>query len=165
MQLAARAERRRGASALLLTVLVGGFPMATQAAGVFKWVGPDGSVHYDDQHRLDQRLTWDYLNDRSIPSRLDATTPPAFIKAVSGDCQRARERADLVRTASALYGSDPAGNVYKLSARQQQLEVKLAERDVDRYCAANAAEGLYRAMRAEQLEKKPAPFGIERRGP
>ena len=30
-------------------------PVAVQAASVFKWVGPDGVVHYDDQHRLEQR--------------------------------------------------------------------------------------------------------------
>ena len=164
MQLAVRAEPLRLALALLL-ILSGAMSNAARAAGVFKWVGPDGIVHYDDQHRLEQRLSWDYLNDRSIPSRLDATTPPAFIKAVAGDCVIARERADLVGTASELYGSDPAGNVYKLSPRQQLLETKLADRDVSRYCTAGAAERLYRELRAERLNKKPAPVEIERRGP
>ncbi len=164
MPLAARADRLRPALALLLFIS-GAVPFAAQAAGVFKWVGPDGIVHYDDQHRLEQRLSWEYLNDRSIPSRLDATTPPAFIKAVAGDCLIARERADLLSTASELYGSDPSGNVYKLSARQQVLEAKFAERDIGRYCAPNAAERLYREMRAERLNKKPAPVEIEQRGP
>jgi len=158
-----RAERLRTSTSLLLLLIFG--VSTAQAAGVFKWVGPDGIVHYDDQHRLEQRLSWDYLNDRQIPSRLDATTPPAFIKAVAGDCLIARERADLVATASELYGSDPAGNVYKLSPRQQLLEVKLADRDVSRYCAAGAAERMYREMRAERLKKKPAPVEVERRGP
>ena len=165
MQLAVRVESRRLAVALLLLIVSGALPNAAQAAGVFKWVEKDGSVHYDDQHRLEQRLTLDYLKDRKVPSRLDATTPPAFIKAVAGDCVIARERADLVGAASELYGSDPAGNVYKLSPRQQLLEVKLADRDVAHYCTAGAAERLYREMGAERLNKKPAPLEIERRGP
>lgn len=165
MQLAVKVERRRIALALLLSLAGNGFTTAAQAAGVFKWVGPDGVVHYDDQHRLEQRLTWDYLNDRQVKSRLDATTPPAFIKAVAGDCAIARERAELVSTASEIYGSDPAGNVYKLSPRQQLLETKMADREVARYCAPDAAERLYREMRAERLNKKPAPVEIERRGP
>lgn len=166
MQLAVKVERRRRiALALLLSLASNGFTTAAQAAGVFKWVGPDGVVHYDDQHRLEQRLTWDYLNDRQVKSRLDATTPPAFIKAVAGDCAIARERAELVSTASEIYGSDPAGNVYKLSPRQQLLETKMADREVARYCAPDAAERLYREMRAERLNRKPAPVEIERRGP
>ncbi|WP_293368058.1 DUF4124 domain-containing protein [Nevskia sp.] len=155
----ARAEYRRLALALLL------LSTGAEAASVYKWLDRDGLVHYDDQARLQQRLTRDYLDDRRIPSRLDATTPPAFIKAVAGDCAIARERADLISTASALYGSDPAGNVYPLSARQQVLEGKFAERDIGRYCAPNAAERLYREMRAERLKEKPAPVVVERRGP
>lgn len=150
-----------------LALMLGACAASTSAlaGGVYKWLDRDGLIHYDDQHRLDQRLTWEYLNDRQIPSRLEATTPPAFIKAVAGDCEIARERAAMVGTARELYGSDPAGNVYKLSARQQLLETKLADRDVTRYCAKNAAERLYREMRAERLNKKPAPVEIERRGP
>lgn len=147
---------------------VGGVAPATvQAAAVFKWIDRDGSVHYDDQHRLDQRLTWAYLNGRQVPARPDATTPPAFIAAVAADCRLARERAEVVRAASVIYGSDPGGNVYQLSPRQQQLELKMADRDAVRYCAPGAAESLYRELRAERdrHRQKPAPIVVEQRGP
>ncbi|MBA4285118.1 MAG: hypothetical protein C0434_06255 [Xanthomonadaceae bacterium] len=152
---------------LLMLAIGGAVPGAVRAAAVYKWVDRDGSVHYDDQHRLEQRLTWDYLNGRQVPARPDATTPPAFVAAVAADCRLARERAEVVRAASVIYGSDPVGNVYQLSPRQQLLELKMAERDATRYCAPGAAERLYRELRAERerRQQKPAPIVVEQRGP
>lgn len=136
---------------------------SAQAAGAYKWVDADGRSHYDDQNRLEQRLTLKYLNDRAIPGRQDATTPAAFVEAVAADCTTARDRADVFRSAAAIYGSDPVGNVYLLSARQQALEVAVAERDIRRYCSAGAAARLYQERRAAAAAPPSPKIEVERR--
>lgn len=164
---AARTEWHRVPLVLALLVAGGAWVGSASAAAVFKWLDRDGSVHYDDQHRFEQRLTQAYLSERRVPPKADATTPPAFIRAVDADCRLARERAEVTARASEVYGRDPFGNVYRLSPRQQLLERKVAERDIARYCAADAAERLYRAAQAEreQRRQQPAPIVVEQRGP
>ncbi len=134
---------------------------SAQSAGAYKWVDAEGRTHYDDQNRFEQRLTLKYLNDRAIPGRQDATTPPAFVEAVATDCATARDRAAVFRSAAAIYGSDPVGNVYLLSAHQQALEVAIAERDIRRYCSTGAAAKLYQERRTEEATARSSSTKIE----
>lgn len=124
---------------------------AAPAASVYKWVDAQDRVHYDDRHVQEQRLTLQYLNDRAIPAQPESITPRAFVAAVEQDCRNTQDRAMAYRAATALYGRDPAGNGYRLSPRQQALEVAQAEREAARYCAPGAAETLYRERRSARI--------------
>lgn len=134
-----------------------------QAAGAYKWVDAEGHTHYDDQNSVKQRLTLKYLNERKVPEQIEATTPPAFIEAVARDCLNARDRAVMFRGARKVYGRDPVGNAYLLSARQQALEAETAERNVERYCKAGAAATLYREQRAAAAVPKVRKIEVEQR--
>lgn len=143
-----------GLSALLLISPV------TFAAGVFKWIDNQNRVHYDDRNVQQQRLTLQYLNDRQIPAQPESTAPQAFVTAVARDCRTTQDRASAFRAATALFGSDPAGNSYRLSPRQQALEVAQAEQEAARYCAAGAAETLYRQRRAARVAAVQIPVEV-----
>jgi len=161
------ADRQRIAAALFMLVVGGAPSHAVHAAAAFKRTGPDGSVLYDDQHRFDHRLTRDDLNGRQVPASPDATIPEAFSAAVATDCQLARERVDVNRTASVVYRRDRTGKSHRLSPRQRQLELAALERAVTRNCAPDAAEVLYRELRAERerQQQKPRQIVVEQRGP
>lgn len=118
-----------------------------QAAGVYKWVDAQGQVHYDDTNLLSLRLTQIDMDRRRIDARPTVRTPRAFDDQVQQRCAVSRERLANYREARALYGQDPAGNVYLLSPRQTGIEVAESERDTALYCSAGAADRLY----AEQL--------------
>lgn len=161
------ADRRRLAVALLTLVVGGGLSPAALGAGAFKRVAPDGSVQYDDQHRFDHRLTRDDLKGRQVPASPDATIPEAFSAAVATDCQLARERVDVHRSASVVYRRDRTGKSHRLSPRQRQLELAALESAVTRNCAPDAAEVLHRELRAERerQQQKPRQIVVEQRGP
>ncbi len=133
------------------------------AAGAYKWVDAQGNTHYDDQNSLKQRLTLQYLNQRAVPEQIEATTPRDFIEAVAKDCANARDRVAVYRGARKVYGRDPVGNAYLLSARQQALEVEAAERNVQRYCSAGAAASLYREQRLAASAPKVRKIEVEQR--
>lgn len=147
----------------VLLLATAGFADVAHAAGAYKWVDAQGNTHYDDQNSLKQRLTLQYLNQRSVPEQIEATTPRDFIEAVARDCSNARDRAAVFRGARKVYGRDPVGNAYLLSARQQALEVETAERNVRRYCSAGAAASLYREQRAAAAAPKARKIEVEQR--
>ncbi|MDP3293149.1 MAG: DUF4124 domain-containing protein [Nevskia sp.] len=148
--------------AVLLLAAASAAGMA-RAASAYKWIDAQGNTHYDDQNSLQQRLTLKYLNQRAVPEQLEATTPRDFIEAVARDCVNVRDRAAIYRGARKVYGRDPVGNAYRLSARQQALEVEAAERNIQRYCSTGAAASLYREQRAAASAPKARKIEVEQR--
>lgn len=123
--------------------------LAWSAGSVYKWVDANGETHYDDQNRLQQRLTRATIARGPVAAEPSATVPAELVAEVRRRCVDLRERAASMKTASKLYGSDPAGNVYRLSERQAALARAEAEREQLRYCNADAPRRFYR----EELER------------
>lgn len=128
-------------------------------AGVYKWVDDKGITHYDDQSLRAERLTRQAINKREIPAEVSAFVPPAYAVAVRRRCTDLKERALAYGHAAEIYGSDPAGNTYRLSPTQMQLERAALEREKQRYCRTDAAAKLLnerrQAARAERSKAKP----------
>jgi hypothetical protein len=147
---------RRSACLLLGLAL----PLAVSAAGsVYKWVDAQGVVHFDDQSRLAERLTRQSIARRFIAGEATATAPAELVVEVERRCADLRERAAGVVQASALYGRDPAGNVYRLSERQMALERAEAVQARDYYCRDDAPRHIYEellaAARNEEIRAAP----------
>lgn len=119
------------------------------AGSVYRWTDAQGVVHYDDQSRLQQRLTRETIARKPVPAEPSATVPNELVQAVRQRCVDLRERAASVRGAAQLYGTDPAGNRYPLSPRQAALARAEADREEARYCAEDAPRRLYREALAE----------------
>lgn len=145
---------RLGARLAGLMILLGS---ASAEAAVYKWTDLQGSVHYDDSRLHEQKLTLDYLNRRGIPARDDATVPAAFVAEVAQRCQLARDRAENYRLASSIEAQDPAGNRYRLSPRQVQIEIAQAEAAQVQYCGPDAAQRLYQALQQQDRREDAAP--------
>lgn len=127
---------------------------AVQAAGVYKWVARDGTVHFDDKTVTQPRLTQADLDHRIVDARPQEPAPPAFARQVEQRCDVSRVRLGNYRAARELYGEDPAGNVYRLSPRQVALSIAEVERDEATYCGTTAADALY-AKRLAEARKQP----------
>ncbi len=136
-------------------------PLAAGAAGsVYKWVDAQGVVHFDDQSRLAERLTRQSIARRFIAGEATATAPAELVVEVERRCVDLSERAAGIAQANALYGRDPAGNVYRLSERQVALERAEAVQARDYYCRDDAPRHIYEellaALRAEENPSAPA---------
>lgn len=145
---------RLGARLAGLMILLGS---ASAESAVYKWTDLQGSVHYDDSRLHEQKLTLDYLNRRGIPARDDATVPAAFVAEVAQRCQLARDRAENYRLASSVEAQDPAGNRYRLSPRQVQIEIAQAQAAQQQYCGPDAAQRLYQALLQQDRREDAAP--------
>ena len=126
------------------------------SAAVYKWTDLQGRVHYDDSQLHEQKLTLDYLNRRGIPAREEATVPASFIAEIAQRCRLAHDRAESFRQAASVEAQDPAGNRYRLSARQVQIEIAQAEAAQRQYCGEGAAQRLYRALLANDRDDASA---------
>lgn len=136
----------RGRACLLLGLAL---PLTAGAAGsVYKWVDAQGVVHFDDQSRLAERLTRQSIARRFIPGEATATAPAELVVEVERRCADLRERAAGIAQAGALYGRDPAGNVYRLSERQMALERAEAAQARDYYCRDDAPKHIYEELLA-----------------
>lgn len=132
-------------------------PVLVEAAGsVYRWTDAQGVVHYDDQSRLQERLTRATIARGPVAAEPSATVPADLVAEVRRRCIDLRERASSMRSAATLYGQDPAGNVYRLSPRQTALALIEADRDQQRYCHPEAPRHFYREAlergRREQAE-------------
>ena len=148
------------ARAALLLALVPG--LAGAAGSVYRWTDAQGVVHYDDQSRLQQRLTRESIARRAVPAEPTATVPNELVQAVRQRCIDLRERASSVRGALQLYGTDPAGNRYPLSPRQAALARAEADREEARYCHPEAPRHFYReALERGRREQADADMRAE----
>lgn len=140
--------------ALLLGLGLGLVGTAQAAGGgVFKWVGRDGVVRYDDQSLLAERITRATIARGSVAADARATVPEELVDAVARQCGDLRERAEAFDTARSVYGRDPVGNQYQLSANQIALEVAALQQQARRYCRPLAAQHLLAELReAQRLE-------------
>lgn len=137
--------------AMLLAVLL---PTAAWSAGsVYKWTDAQGMVHYDDQSRLQQRLTRASIARAPVAAEPSATVPAELVAEVRRRCVDLRERAASMRSAGQLYGRDPAGNRYPLSARQAALALVEAESEQARYCHPDAPRRLYSEALARERQQ------------
>lgn len=124
-------------------------PLAASAAGsVYKWVDAQGVVHFDDQSRLAERLTRQSIARRFIAGEATATAPAELVAEVQRRCTDLRERAAGMAQSTALFGRDPAGNVYRLSERQMALERAEADQARDYYCRDDAPRLIYEELLA-----------------
>lgn len=127
----------------LLTMLLA--PAIAQAA-VYKWTDGQGIVHYDDINLAAGKLmTQDDVKNRAIKPVPDwvGVVPADFAGDVERRCAQTRERLNGYRSAKTLYGRDPDGNTYRLSATQARLLVAQTERETANLCDENAARRLY----------------------
>lgn len=154
---------RNAASLRPLALLLALTPLLAGAAGsVYRWTDAQGVVHYDDQSRLEQRLTRQSIARKPVPAEPSATVPNELVQAVRQRCVDLRERAASVRGALQLYGTDPAGNRYPLSPRQAALARAEADREEARYCGADAPRRIYReAVEQGRREQADADLRAE----
>ncbi len=131
---------------MLCTAALAVLPLTSSAAGgVYKWTDGSGATHYDDRSVQGQLITRDYINQRQIKATPDwlGVVPADFVADVSLRCSQLSGRLQDYRGASQLFGRDPDGNVYALSASQAGLLIAETRRDAARYCRPNAAQLLY----------------------
>ncbi len=136
---------------------------AQAAGGVFKWVDRHGIVRYDDQSLLAERLTRAGIARNAVAADARATVPEDFVREVAEQCRDFRERGSSYAEARAIFGNDPAGNQYRLSANQVALEIAQLREKSQRYCRPLAAQHLLVEARAELRRREalktaaPAP--------
>lgn len=149
---------------MLLGLALGPLGAASAAGGgVFKWVGRDGVVRYDDQSLLAERITRATIARGSVAADARATVPEELVEAVARQCSDLQERAAAYGAAQSVYGRDPVGNQYLLSPRQVALEVASLQQQARRYCRPLAAQHLLAELRAAQrLEDAARSAALDR---
>lgn len=153
MHRSAETLRRRRFWVLLIPALFG--TASAQAAGVYKWVDRQGVIRYDDYSLLAERLTRASIARGGVAADAKATVPAEFVAEVARQCGDLKERAAAYAEARAVYGRDPVGNQYRLSANQVALEVARLRQDSARYCRPLAAQYLLADVR-EMLRQQQA---------
>ena len=117
---------------------------SASAAGVYRWVDENGTVHFEDKNVVDsKRVTRQDLSKREIPAEPDWPPPPAFVLEVQLACASQRDRLRSYEQAGVIVARDPGGNESVLSERQYQLMVAQVRAQVERLCAPDAARRLY----------------------
>lgn len=115
-------------------------------AAVYKWTDSQGGVHYDDMNQVSGHvMTQDDVKNRAVKATPDwvGVVPPEFAHDVEQRCAQTRERLNGYRGAKTLFGRDPDGNTYPLSAAQARLLVAETERETASLCDADAPRRLY----------------------
>jgi hypothetical protein len=115
-------------------------------AAVYKWTDAQGVVHYDDMNQASGKIvTQDDVKNRQIKPVPDwaGIVPAEFARDVEQRCAQSRERLNGYRSAKTLFGRDPDGNTYPLSAAQARLLVAQSERETAGLCDADAPRRLY----------------------
>lgn len=115
-------------------------------AAVYKWTDSQGVLHYDDRNQASGKaMTQDDVNHRQIKPVPDWTgmVPAEFARDVEQRCAQSRERLAGYRNAKTLFGRDPDGHSYPLSAAQARLLVAQTERETAGLCDADAPRRLY----------------------
>ena len=134
---------------------------AQAAGGVFKWVDRNGTVRYDDQSLLAERLTRASIARNAVAADARATVPEDFVREVAEQCRDLKERSSSYAEARAIFGNDPAGNQYRFSANQVALEVAQLKEQSQRYCRPLAAQYLlveaHAELRRQEELKTAAP--------
>ncbi|MDB5972152.1 MAG: hypothetical protein JWQ90_4602 [Hydrocarboniphaga sp.] len=139
-------NRRRIA---LLLLWIAALPVVTDAA-VYKWTDSQGALHYDDMNQASgHAMTQDDVKKRVVKAVPEwaGIVPAEFAHEVEQRCAQTRERLAGYRSAKTLYGRDPDGNTYRLSASQARLLVAETERETTGLCAADAPQRLYQQVR------------------
>ncbi|WP_428310868.1 DUF4124 domain-containing protein [Hydrocarboniphaga sp.] len=124
-------------------------------AAVYKWTDSQGVLHYDDMNQASGKaLTQDDVKNRQIKPVPDWTglVPAEFARDVEQRCAQSRERLAGYRSAKTLFGRDPDGHSYPLSAAQVRLLVAQTERETAGLCDAEAPRRLY----LQPVQKKAA---------
>lgn len=132
----------RGAALFLLVL----FLPALAEAAVYKWTDAQGVVHYDDMNQVSGKImTQDDVKNRTIKPAPDwaGVVPAEFARDVERRCAQSRERLNGYRSAKTLFGRDPDGHSYPLSAAQARLQVAQSERETASLCDADAPRRLY----------------------
>lgn len=142
------------------------------ANGVYRWVDRSGMVHYDDTSTGREKMTLEYLAKREIAPATDwnGEIPADLILEAKDQCANTKDRLASTRGAKQLYGRDPSGNSYPLSASQAHLLISQTERESQYWCRPEAAKKIYaeqiaRARAAQQaaaVVPKSRPIPVER---
>jgi len=137
-------------SRTLIILLLLSVTATANAAAVYKWSDGKGGMHYDDLSRTAGKvMTQADVKNRQVKASPDWTgvVPAAFALEVQQRCEQSRERLAGYRGAKQLYGRDPDGNRYRMSAAQAGLLIAETERDARKLCAADAPRLLYASSR------------------
>jgi hypothetical protein len=142
------------------------------ANGVYRWVDRSGMVHFDDTSTGREKMTLEYLAKRQIAPATDwnGEVPADLILEAKDQCANTQDRLASTRGAKQLYGRDPSGNSYPLSAPQAHLLIEQTERETQYWCRPEAAKKIYaeqiaRAKAAQQAATevpKSRPIPVER---
>jgi hypothetical protein len=133
--------------------LVAVFAASTASANsVYRWVDRNGNVHYDDTSTSREKMTLEILAKREIKPATDwnGAVPADLVVEAKDQCSNAQDRLSNTRGASQLYGRDPSGNTYPLSASQTHLLIEETERNANYWCRPDAA----RKIHAETLARR-----------
>lgn len=143
---------RAGFGALVL--LAGAWSCEAGARSVYRWVDKNGVVHYDDLRSSGQKMTREHFEGRTIPEQpgWSGVVPRDVIVEVGQRCANSRERLVNYRNAPVIYGRDPSGNTYQLSAAQARLMLTEIQGEIDRYCAEDAPRRIYAERIADARE-------------
>ncbi|HKY91098.1 MAG TPA: DUF4124 domain-containing protein [Nevskiaceae bacterium] len=132
---------------------------AASANSVYRWVDRNGVAHYDDTSTTREKMTLEYLAKREIAPATDwsGTVPAELVMEAKDQCVNLKDRLADTRGASQLYGRDPNGNSYPLSATQTHLLIEETEAQMHYWCRPDAARKIYsEALARRRAEEKAA---------
>jgi hypothetical protein len=152
-----------GASALVAAFC----SMTASANSVYRWVDRNGVAHYDDTSTTSDKMTLEYLAKREIAPAADwnGQVPAELILEAKDQCANFKDRLSDTRGASQLYGRDPSGNSYPLSASQAHLLIQETERQTNYWCRPDAARKIYAEGIARQRAAEKAAAVVPKSRP
>lgn len=106
------------------------------AAEVYKWVDPNGRVHYGDQ----PQPGWKRVGVNAPPASSPGSAPPA----VSGEidkaaCDKKKQELESYQKAARVVERDALGREKEYSAEDRQKLIALAQKEADDVCADRTA--------------------------
>ncbi len=146
-----------GVSAWVAALLWGATTAVSAAGGVYKWVDPQGQVHYDDQSLIrGTRLTQALLAARDIPAdpAYSGPVPAEWVAAFARDCALAKARGASLQQATEIYGITPDGDEFRYTESQRRLMMLETAQAAQAVCAPDAARRAFEAAVRRQTERR-----------
>ena len=137
------------------------------ASSVYRCVDRAGNVHFDDTSTNQEKMTLEYLAKREIAPASDWTgeVPAQLTLEAKDQCANLKDRLANTRGASQLYGRDPSGNSYPLSATQVHLLIEETEAQTHYWCRPDAARKIYAEGLARQRAEEKAAAVVPKSRP
>ena len=117
---------------LMMILLLTGGCAAANAGEVYKWVDPQGKVHYGDRPKHDAEQIM------SAPAGSGEATDPEATKAADAralECGRKKAQLENYRKASSIKETDSLGRTREYSDEERQKLLALTEREAAEACA------------------------------